>query len=129
MLKRIFITVIFSSILEIFFYNIFVQALWRIGLIFHQPISRNILWGLTILHSIYVFSTVVLIKNIAFEFFKTNNLVSNLIALIVFSILIEEKSIPLRTLLLIISALLVLTCELVIKSENKNLNKNSSNLS
>lgn len=119
MLKRIFINVIFSSILEIFFYNIFVHALWRIGLIFHQPISRNILWGLTILYSIYVFSTLVIVKNIAFEFFKTNKLVLNLIALIVFSILIQEKSIPLRTLLLIISALLVLTCELVIKSKIK----------
>ena len=119
MLKRIFINVIFSSILEIFFYNIFVHALWRIGLIFHQPISRNILWGLTILYSIYVFSTLVIVKNIAFEFFKTNKLVLNLIALIVFSILIQEKSIPLRTLLLIISAFLVLTCELVIKSKIK----------
>lgn len=117
MLKRIFINVIFSSILEIFFYNIFVHLLWKIGLIVHQPVSRNILWGLTILYSIYIFSTLVLVKNIAFEFFKKHRFVLNLITLIIFSLLIHEKYIPLRTLLLIISAFLVLICELVIKSQ------------
>jgi hypothetical protein len=115
MLKKIFLEVILRSLAEILFYNIFVFALWNIGLLFHTPIAKNIFWGLTILYSVYVFSALILVKNIIFEAFRTNKLILNLIVLVVFSALIQEfKTIPLRTLLFLISAALVLSLELVI---------------
>jgi len=113
MLKRI-INIVLVSLLEIVFYNSSIFVLWKIGLAIHEPISKGIFWALSIVYSVYVFAILVLIKNTFEEIFKTNSIILSLVAMIVFSILIEEfTTIPLRTLLLIASAILALSVRLI----------------
>lgn len=113
MLKGI-VNIVLVSLLEIVCYNSSIFLLWKIGLAFHEPISKGIFWGLSIMYSVYVFATLVLIKNTFEEIFKTNRILSSLVAMVVFSALVQEfKTIPLRTLLLIASAILALSVKLI----------------
>lgn len=114
MLKGI-VNIVLVSLLEIVCYNSSIFMLWEIGLAFHDPISKGIFWGLSIMYSIYVFAILVLIKNTFEEIFKTNRILSSLVAMVVFTALIQEfKTIPLRTLLLIASAILALSVKLIL---------------
>lgn len=113
MLKGI-ANIVLVSLLEIVCYNSSIFLLWEIGLVFHEPISKGIFWGLSIMYSVYVFATLVLIKNTFEEIFKTNRIILSLVAMVVFSALVQEfKTIPLRTLLLIASAILALSVKLI----------------
>ena len=128
MLKRIFINIFLISFLEILFYNIFIFILWKIGLVFHEPVSKNIFWGLSIVYSVYVFSILVLIKNTFEEIFKINKTVLNFVIIIFFSVLIQEfKNLPLRTILLIFSGILALSIKLIFNYKT-NLKSKISNL-
>lgn len=113
MLKGI-VNIVLVSLLEIVCYNSSIFLLWEIGLAFHEPISKGIFWGLSIVYSVYVFAILVLIKNTFEEIFKTNRIIVSLVAIVVFSALVQEfKTIPLRTLLLIASAILALSVKLI----------------
>lgn len=46
MLKRI-INIVLVSLLEIVFFNSSIFMLWKIGLAFHEPVSKGIFWGLS----------------------------------------------------------------------------------
>jgi hypothetical protein len=114
MIKRIFINIILVSFLEILVYTISIFLLWKIGLFFHEPVSKNIFWGFSIVYSIYAFTILVLIKNIIEEIYKSQKIILYSFTLIIFSFIIEEfEFIPLRTTLLIIAALIAISTKYI----------------
>jgi len=115
MIKRILIFGVLISLLQILIYYALILIFWNIGKLFYTPIKTDFTWSLTVLYSTYIFALIIMIQNILIEILFKNNLRIYLYigALTTFVLSVQNFVFwPLKTLILIISGIIVLSIKL-----------------
>ncbi len=108
--KKIIVNVILYGIIEIIFYYFLIYIFIKIGLNFHKPLWKNNFFCLSILYSVYIFSIIIMVKNVLFEILKKYSLQIAIISFLMFFFLVQNiKYQPYRSLLFISSAFVVFT--------------------